>query len=199
MDGEGSGKRSSKGALWGVKKTTPGMITMAATVVSTLAHVFSEWTQITPLQLTFACGPDATFSDKTRGPTNINWKQRFNQYKQTILLLPSELSTGLFAWYDQRIFRSISASGASNTTASAQGHGDIDELIDRLRRQAIVAHEIPAQAPSLALVPPMTADAGPLPGNYPVCDCAYFLILTIKCSSLWSDEPTPGASICCIT
>jgi hypothetical protein len=67
MDGEGSGKHSSKGALWGVKKTTPGMIAMAATVVSTLAPVFSEWTwKITPLQLTFACGPDATFSDKTR-------------------------------------------------------------------------------------------------------------------------------------
>ena len=41
MYGEGSGKRSSKGALWGVKKTTPGMIAMAATVVSTLAHVYS--------------------------------------------------------------------------------------------------------------------------------------------------------------
>jgi hypothetical protein len=189
MDGEGSGKHSSKGALWGVKKTTPGMIAMAATVVSTLAPVFSEWTwKITPLQLTFACGPDATFSDKTRGPTNIDWKQCFNQYKQAILLLPSELSAGLFAWYDQHIFGSILASSASNTTAHAQGHGDVDELIEWLQCQAIVARESPAQAPapSLALVQPTTAEADPLPvpsihisGNYLFLTVLIALLLRI--------------------
>ncbi len=45
MDGEGPGKRSSRGMLWGVKATTPGMIAMAATLVSNkhyLAHSFFE-------------------------------------------------------------------------------------------------------------------------------------------------------------
>lgn len=45
MYGEGAGKRSSKGSLWGVTRTTAGMIAMAATLVSiTLAREFSAWT-----------------------------------------------------------------------------------------------------------------------------------------------------------
>ena len=119
------------------------MIAMAATVVSQrhgdLANVLSEWTGVTFLQLTFVCGPDATFSDRTRGPTNVNWKQHFNQYKQTVLRLPPDLSASLFSWYDLRVFGHIPASGASTTTAHVQGHGDVDELIERFQRQAIVA------------------------------------------------------------
>ena len=185
MPGEGCGKRSSKGSLWGVKKTTPGMIAMAATVVSQrhgdLANVLSEWTGVTFLQLMFVCGPDATFSDRTRGPTNVNWKQHFNQYKQTVLRLPPDLSASLFSWYDLRVFGHIPASGASTTTAHVQGHGDVDELIERLQRQAIVAREYPTHSP--ASVEPTTAEADPLPvpsihisGNHTVSYCDYYPI-----------------------
>ncbi|KAI9453058.1 hypothetical protein F5148DRAFT_1289331 [Russula earlei] len=67
LSGEALRKHPSKAILWGVSKTTPGMIAMAATV------------------LTFICGPDQMFSDKVIGPSGINWKQRFIQYKYTIL------------------------------------------------------------------------------------------------------------------
>ena len=156
MHGEGSGKRSSKGALWGVKKTTPGMIAMAATLVSTLAATTRNGLEYFP-QLTFVCGPDLIFSNKTRGPSNVDWKERFDQYKEAVLRLPSDYSTKLFSWYDQHIFGSIPANGAPNTTAHAQGRGDVSELIERLQRQAIVARESPA--PSPALVQPTTAEA----------------------------------------
>ena len=200
MHGEGSGKRSSKGSLWGVKKTTPGMIAMAATVVSQrhsdLANLLSEWTGITFLQLTFVCGPDATFSDKTRGPTNVDWKQCFNQYKQTVLRLPPDLSASLFSWYDLRIFGSVPASGASSTTAHVQGRGDVDKLIERLRRQAILAREYPTLPP--ASVQPATAEGDPLPvpsihisGNHTVSYCDHYPV-TKKCSSFWSNGTTPG-------
>jgi hypothetical protein len=41
MDGDPIGKRPSKVALWGLTNTTPGMIALAATIVSSNLHLLS--------------------------------------------------------------------------------------------------------------------------------------------------------------
>jgi hypothetical protein len=41
MDGDPIGKRPSKVVLWGLSNTTPGMIALAATVVSFNSHLLS--------------------------------------------------------------------------------------------------------------------------------------------------------------
>ncbi|KAI9509400.1 hypothetical protein F5148DRAFT_1283077 [Russula earlei] len=70
LSGEALGKCPLKAILWGVSKTTPGMIAMAG-------H---------------------------SGPSGINWKQHFIQYKYTILRLPLAYRSTLLLWYDNIIF-----------------------------------------------------------------------------------------------
>ena len=40
LDGEAGGKRPSKAVLWGLTRTTPGMIAMIAVVVRFLVKIF---------------------------------------------------------------------------------------------------------------------------------------------------------------
>lgn len=77
-----------------------------------------------------------------------------------VISLPSEISTSLFRWYDERVFGTIPANEAPNTPANVEGRGDVEELIDRLRRQAVVARECsaPSSSPSTTQVQFMTAE-----------------------------------------
>jgi hypothetical protein len=84
-------------------------------------------------QLTFVCGPDQTFSEKSRGPSGIEWGQRFDLYKQTILRLPPSYYSFLLAWYDNKIFVEPDATSASAASPSTpQQHQDVDDLIWRM-------------------------------------------------------------------
>ncbi|KAH9959021.1 hypothetical protein BJV74DRAFT_799982 [Russula compacta] len=67
IDGSGLGWCPNKALLLGIMEKPLGMITLAATV------------------LTFVCGPDQTFTQKTKGKSKIAWKTCFLQYKQMIL------------------------------------------------------------------------------------------------------------------
>jgi hypothetical protein len=106
-------------------------------------------------QLTFVCGPDQTFSEKVRGLSGIEWGQRFDLYKQTILRLPPAYYSFLLAWYDNKIFAepdTTSASAASPSTP--QQHQDIDDLIWRMNNADVatlgwsLSPAAPPQSPS---------------------------------------------------
>ncbi|KAH9021899.1 hypothetical protein EDB85DRAFT_2152089 [Lactarius pseudohatsudake] len=121
LGGDPAGNRAPKSSLWGLKKTTPGMIALAATVI------------------TFVCGPDTMFSEKTKGPTNVEWGNRFLAYKQMVLRLPPDYYTFLLSWYDKRIFpkSSTSASGDSSSTPQ-QALSPVDDLIQRMSNTNVV-------------------------------------------------------------
>ncbi|KAH9174114.1 hypothetical protein EDB89DRAFT_2068103 [Lactarius sanguifluus] len=128
LDGDPAGNRAPKSSLWKLTKTTPGMIALAATVV------------------TFVCGPDKMFSEKTKGPANIVWGDRFLVYKQMVLSLPPDYYTYLLSWYDERIFpeSSTSVSGdLSSTPKSTPQQGlkslnPVDDLIQRMSNTNVV-------------------------------------------------------------
>ncbi|KAH9168213.1 hypothetical protein EDB89DRAFT_2074152 [Lactarius sanguifluus] len=128
LDGDPAGNRAPKSSLWKLTKTTPGMIALAATVV------------------TFVCGPDKMFSEKTKGPANIVWGDCFLVYKQMVLSLPPDYYTYLLSWYDERIFpeSSTSVSGdLSSTPKSTPQQGlkslnPVDDLIQRMSNTNVV-------------------------------------------------------------
>ncbi|KAF8274705.1 hypothetical protein EI94DRAFT_1794000 [Lactarius quietus] len=62
-----AGRRAPRASLWGITKMTPGMIALVATI------------------LTFVCGPNQVFSEKSKGPSNVSWREHFQDYKQAIL------------------------------------------------------------------------------------------------------------------
>ncbi|KAI9508627.1 hypothetical protein F5148DRAFT_1148913 [Russula earlei] len=141
LSGEALGKHTPKAILWGISKTTPGMIAMAATV------------------FTFICGPDQMFSDKVIGPSGINWKQRFIQYKYTILQLPLTYRSTLLLWYDNIIFpTSTMSSGQANGESSDPVFDDINWLISQLDNTEV---RVPGQ--SLISSPPALSN-GQTPG-----------------------------------
>jgi hypothetical protein len=102
------------------------------------------------MQLTFVCGPDKTFSDKSKGPTGINWAQRFALYKCTVLKLPSNHRARLLAWYDIRIFGKASISNPVALSTLEQGLEDVNDLIERLGSADL---EVPADLPTVSLTP----------------------------------------------
>ncbi|KAF8266994.1 hypothetical protein EI94DRAFT_93827 [Lactarius quietus] len=141
--------------LWGVKKTTPDMIAMAATL------------------LIFACTPDQTFSDKTKGPSNIDWREHFTLYKHTVFRIPDDQRVNLFAWYDQHIF-GTTVVNVPTLNALEQGHGEVDNLIEHLFQANLACTSQSSASPtaaSPALAQP-TTQPEPLPvhhisGDYP--------------------------------
>jgi len=80
--------------------------------------------------MTFICGPDQMFSEKSKGPSGVEWGKRYLQYKCTILRLPPLRRSELLAWYNNEVFKTSSPS--TMETESESGVDDIDELIHRL-------------------------------------------------------------------
>ncbi|KAF8267082.1 hypothetical protein EI94DRAFT_1802179 [Lactarius quietus] len=117
--GEVGGKHATKGMLWSVEKSTPGMIAMAATLVL------------------YACSLDQSFSDKAKGPSGINWKERFTRYKQAILSFPPNYRNNLLSWYDQQIFAKTTASLCMGSLVP--NLGEVEDLVEHLF-QADVSH-----------------------------------------------------------
>ncbi|KAH9993317.1 hypothetical protein BJV74DRAFT_795625 [Russula compacta] len=111
IDGSGLGQHPNKALLWGVMETTPGMITLAATV------------------LTFVCGPDQTFTQKTKGKSKIVWKMHFLQYKQTILHFLSSYCKHLLAFYDVHIFGESLISVPESLEPTETALNDIDDVL----------------------------------------------------------------------
>ncbi|KAH8982868.1 hypothetical protein EDB83DRAFT_2536489 [Lactarius deliciosus] len=124
LGGDPMGNRTPKSILWGLKKTTPGMIAFAATVI------------------TFVCGPDKMFSERTKGPTNIEWGDRFLTYKQMVLSFPPDYYTFLLSWYDERVFLTSSTSESGNLSSTPQqglkALNPVDDLIQRMSNTTVV-------------------------------------------------------------
>ncbi|KAH9004679.1 hypothetical protein EDB86DRAFT_2825781 [Lactarius hatsudake] len=110
-------KRASKAALWNVNAATPGMIAFAATL------------------LLYACSPDDIFSDKSRGCTGIVWRERFTLYKRAIICFPDDYRTSLLAWYNEKLFGIVTASGApSSSDAPEVGIDVVKSLVARIHQ-----------------------------------------------------------------
>ncbi|KAH9021109.1 hypothetical protein EDB83DRAFT_2514277 [Lactarius deliciosus] len=110
-------KRASKAALWNVNAATPGMIAFAATL------------------LLYACSPDDIFSDKSRGRTGIVWRERFTLYKRAIICFPDDYRTSLLAWYNEKLFGIVTASGApSSSDAPEVGIDVVKSLVARIHQ-----------------------------------------------------------------
>ncbi|KAH9033614.1 hypothetical protein EDB85DRAFT_1890140 [Lactarius pseudohatsudake] len=137
IDGEGAAKRTTKGVLWGVKKTTPGMIATAATL------------------LVYACSQDQSFS-RTMGPSGVSWKARFDLYKQSIIRFPIGYRTELLSWFDKLLFKNSGAASGSSSGAGSltgdQGHGEVEDLIERVNQATITS------SPPAHVAQPVDAD-----------------------------------------
>ncbi|KAH9017268.1 hypothetical protein EDB85DRAFT_2155303 [Lactarius pseudohatsudake] len=96
------GDCTPKSILWGITETTPGMIALAATV------------------LTFVCGPDQTFSEKSKGQSCVHWGERFLLYKQAILKFPPQYYEQLISWYNAQIFGTRKDKTATSESTSAK-------------------------------------------------------------------------------
>ncbi|KAI9433793.1 hypothetical protein BJY52DRAFT_1198444 [Lactarius psammicola] len=116
----GGRKCSTKGVLWSVGKTTPGMIVMAATL------------------LIYACSEDRSFS-KTEGASGVNWDQHFKLYKQAILRFPDNYRMDLFAWFDMRVFAKASTVSSSGSGSLHQGLEDVEDLVERLHQAEVTS------------------------------------------------------------
>lgn len=84
--------------------------------------------------MTFVCGPDQAFSEKAKGPSGVDWRARFSQYKCIVLRLPPAHRARLLAWYDERLFssRPPTSTVQTNSDAFESGIDEIDDLIQRL-------------------------------------------------------------------
>ncbi|KAI0299212.1 hypothetical protein BC826DRAFT_996021 [Russula brevipes] len=132
-------KACIEGHSVGLTKTTPGMIAAAATM------------------LTFACGPDSTFS-AAKSASGVDWGQRHTCYKAFVLKLPLAYRTRLFSWYDEYIF-GAKEPVPDNTNTSSAAFNDVDELIQQLSNRNA---EPPSSAPpALTSAPPALTSAPP--------------------------------------
>ncbi|KAF8259365.1 hypothetical protein EI94DRAFT_1813455 [Lactarius quietus] len=127
-----AGRCAPRASLWGITKMTPGMIALAATII---CHIYCCAlpfpAELDDPKLTFVCGPNQVFSEKSKGPSNVSWRERFQDYKQAILQFPPQYISFLLSWYDHRIFpaKSVASTSANSTLTSQQGPNDIDNLI----------------------------------------------------------------------
>ncbi|KAH8976585.1 hypothetical protein EDB86DRAFT_2839908 [Lactarius hatsudake] len=145
LGGDAAGRRALKSILWGITETTPGMIALAATV------------------LTFVCGPDQTFSEKSKGQSCVDWGERFLLYKQAILKFPPQYYERLISWYNAQIFGTRKDKTATSESTSAKKpppprkrFGAVDDLIQRMESTDVtspsssttVAPDRPSPTPS---------------------------------------------------
>ncbi|KAH9039003.1 hypothetical protein EDB85DRAFT_2141567 [Lactarius pseudohatsudake] len=145
LGGDAAGRRAPKSILWGITETTPGMIALAATV------------------LTFVCGPDQTFSEKSKGQSCVDWGERFLLYKQAILKFPPQYYEELISWYNAQIFGTRKDKTATSESTSAKKpppprgrFGAVDDLIQRMGSTGVtspsssttVAPDRPSPTPS---------------------------------------------------
>ncbi|KAF8262152.1 hypothetical protein EI94DRAFT_1809217 [Lactarius quietus] len=99
------------------------------------------------------------FSEKSKGPSNVGWRDRFRDYKQAILIFPAKSGT---------------STSANSTLTSQQGPNDVDDLIRCMTvnidvGQSLCAPAIPqvqlTRSPLTAveaeLTPPAQANAHP--------------------------------------
>ncbi|KAI9433159.1 hypothetical protein H4582DRAFT_2187437 [Lactarius indigo] len=140
IDGSGTGNRAPKAVLWGVKRTTAGMIAMAATL------------------LIYACSQDQSFT-RTKGPSGVIWKERFKLYKESIIRFPISYRTELFSWFNGHLFKTDleAATSSSGTGSLNQGHGgDVEDLLKRLQ-QAELSEVTCLSSPPAHVAQPMGA------------------------------------------
>ncbi|KAH9010865.1 hypothetical protein EDB84DRAFT_1651181 [Lactarius hengduanensis] len=128
LGGDAAGRRAPKSILWGITETTPGMIALAATV------------------LTFVCGPDQTFSEKSKGQSCVHWGERFLLYKQAILKFPPQYYEQLISWYNAQIFGTRKDKTATSESTSAKKpppprgrFGAVDDLIQRMESTGVMS------------------------------------------------------------
>jgi len=83
--------------------------------------------------MTFVCGPDQVFAERAKGPSGVDWRVWFSQYKCIVLcLLPAHCSQ-LLAWYDERLFsRPTTSAVQTNLGVSESRFDEIEALIQWL-------------------------------------------------------------------
>src|ERR1700727_3325722 len=88
----------------------------------------------------FICGPDQTFSDRSKGPTGINWSQRFDVYKKLILQLPPLYYVSLLSWYNSQIFRTSTTASApmDSLPKDQQDVNNVNDLIEHMGSSDVV-------------------------------------------------------------
>ncbi|KAF8263944.1 hypothetical protein EI94DRAFT_1703634 [Lactarius quietus] len=125
---------ASKASLWRLMKTMPGMIALAATV------------------LMFICGPDQTFSDKSKGVSSVDWGQHFCSYKWMILKFSPVYYKALLAWYDSQIFHTSSTASAFLDLPPVvwKDVNNVNNLIQCMNNTDIVQIGTLSNSPSLA-------------------------------------------------
>jgi hypothetical protein len=114
--------------------------------------------------MTFVCGPDQTFAERAKGPSAVDWRARFSQYKCIVLRLQPAHRSRLLAWYDERIFSRPTVSVVQTTpTASESRFDEIEDLIQRLGDADVDSPSIPLSFASPSsqrpASPPPEADA----------------------------------------
>ncbi|KAH9168439.1 hypothetical protein EDB89DRAFT_1909282 [Lactarius sanguifluus] len=141
-------KRASKAVLWNVNAATPGMIAFAATL------------------LLYACSPDDIFSDKSRGCSGIVWRERFTLYKRAIICFPDDYRTSLLAWYNEKLFGIVTASGApSSSHAPEVGVEVVNSLVARLHQ--VNFKDLSEPSASLSTLMGLSTPEPDLPVSFP--------------------------------
>ena len=103
--------------------------------------------------MTFVCRPDQAFAEKTKGPSGVDWRARFSQYKSIILCLPPACHSRLLAWYDERLFSRSTTSAVITMGAFESGSDEIDDLIQRLGDADVDSPLIPPALSFASLTP----------------------------------------------
>ncbi|KAH9005715.1 hypothetical protein EDB86DRAFT_2824832 [Lactarius hatsudake] len=136
IEDETIAKRATKGVVWDVDGATPGMIAMAATV------------------LTYVCSPDQTFSEKSLGPSRISWGQCFKCHKRAILSLPTAHRNDLLSWYNKVLFEKDSDELISSSNGPGGFDEDLEDLVSGLDQASV---ESPSGSPVIQPDPQLPA------------------------------------------
>ncbi|KAH8978620.1 hypothetical protein EDB92DRAFT_1987350 [Lactarius akahatsu] len=139
IEDETVAKRATKGVLWDLDGATPGMIAMAATV------------------LTYACSPDQTFSEKSLGPSRISWGQCFKCHKRAILSFPTAHRNDLLSWYNKKLFGKdpdISEPSSSNGPGPGSYDEEFEDLVSGLDQASVKS---PSGSPAIQPNPQLPA------------------------------------------
>ena len=104
--------------------------------------------------MTFVCGPDQAFAEKTKGPSGVDWRARFSQYKSIVLHLPPARHSRLLAWYDEHLFSRSTTLAVITMGAFESGSDEIDDLIQRLGDADVDSPLIPPALSFASLMPP---------------------------------------------